>query len=90
MCSQGTSDKKVNIQFAQIVLQNYYPDREVDPEKLTEAANRRLSGEDKAKSQGSAPIHPSRLSDDRNTTSFAVIFRRVSQDQSVDPEHEHS
>lgn len=51
MCSQGTQDKKVNVQYAQIVLQNYYPDREVDPLKLAEAANKRLSGEDKTKSQ---------------------------------------
>ncbi len=50
MCSQATPDKKVSIQFAQIALQNYYPDRDIAPEKLAEGANRRLSGEDKKQS----------------------------------------
>lgn len=51
MCSQGTPDKKVQSLYAQIVLQNYYPDRQIDPEKLAEAANRRLGGENETSSQ---------------------------------------
>ncbi len=58
MCSQGDPEKQVNNQFAQIVLQNYYPDREIDPEKLAEAANRRLSTEDKPRSLGVSSDSP--------------------------------
>jgi hypothetical protein len=47
MSAQCTSDGKVNRALAKTVLKKYYPDREVDPDKLVEAANKRLVNENK-------------------------------------------
>jgi hypothetical protein len=47
MSAQCAPDGKVNKTLAQTVLEKYYPDREIDPDKLAEAANRRLRGENK-------------------------------------------
>ena len=51
LISQATPDKKIDTHFAQVVLQKYYPDRAINPEKFAEAANRRLSGQDKTEEQ---------------------------------------
>lgn len=47
MSAQCAEDGKVNGKAAKTVLQKYYPDREIDSDKLAEAANRRLIGANK-------------------------------------------
>lgn len=48
MTAQAMPDGTVTVGNARVVLENYYPERNVEPEDLAEAANRRLKGVDEA------------------------------------------
>jgi hypothetical protein len=45
MNAQATPERKVSVDYARVVLENFYRETKIEPGKLAEAANRKLAGE---------------------------------------------
>jgi hypothetical protein len=45
MYAQSTPERKVSVDHARVVLENFYRDKKIEPDKLVEAANRKLTGD---------------------------------------------
>lgn len=45
LVAKGNQDKKVDVNQAQLVIQQYYPEKKIEPVQLAEAANRKLGNE---------------------------------------------
>jgi len=46
LTAQVAPDNKVSTENAEVAIKKYYPDREIDPKDLAEAANRKIANED--------------------------------------------